>query len=256
MGGKSTLLRQTCLCVILAQIGCFVPARRCVLSPVDRVFTRVGASDRIMENQSTFFVELSETATILNYATARSLVSREARWYCRRPRPDAASASVQVILDELGRGTSTFDGTAIAHAVVDKLCQVGARTLFATHYHSLVREVGVEQGVQLGHMACIAEEAEQQPEDAHAQGEEHTVTFLFKLQPGSSDRSYGLNVARLARVPDRVIRRANAMSLLFEEAFFTSQAVGLLHEVGAAAAARDAPRVRALARRAGTMVAA
>lgn len=119
MGGKSTLLRQTCVLAILAQLGCYVPADECSLTPVDRIFTRVGASDRILQGQSTFFVELAETANILQHATSRSLV----------------------ILDELGRGTSTFDGTAIAHAVVSFLVQrLQCRALFATHYHSLVED--------------------------------------------------------------------------------------------------------------------
>jgi len=218
MGGKSTLLRQLCLCTILAQIGCRVPARAMTLTPADRVFTRIGASDRIMENQSTFFVELSETATVLNRATKDSLV----------------------ILDELGRGTSTFDGTSIAHAVVDKLCALGTRTVFATHYHSLVREVGPTQGVQLGHMTCLADEGDD-------------VTFLYRLAPGASHGSLGLNVARLARIPESVVLRANEMSRLFEDAFFKSQAHGLFGEVQAALKLGDAAALRALVRRASTM---
>ena len=132
MGGKSTLLRQTCLITILAQIGCMVPAEECVLTPVDRIFTRVGASDKILAGQSTFFVELAETATVLRVATQDSLC----------------------ILDELGRGTATHDGTAIAHAVVDRLVRTTrCRTLFATHYHSLVDEWGVDPRVHLGELS-------------------------------------------------------------------------------------------------------
>ena len=133
MGGKSTLLRQACVAAILAQVGCFVKAKSCTLHPVDRVFTRLGASDKILEGQSTFMVELLETASILKNATERSLV----------------------ILDELGRGTATFDGAAIAHSVVDHLVkQAKCRALFATHYHDLVKAWAPHADVQLGHMAC------------------------------------------------------------------------------------------------------
>ena len=119
MGGKSTLLRQTCLAGIMAQIGCFVAAKSCKLTVIDRVFTRLGASDRILENKSTFFVELEETKAICELATPSSLV----------------------IMDELGRGTSTFDGYAIAHSVLKYLVkQVQCRTLFTTHYHMLVED--------------------------------------------------------------------------------------------------------------------
>lgn len=137
MGGKSTLLRQTCLAAILAQMGCFSPADACRLTPIDRIFTRLGASDRILAGQSTFFVELAEAATVLHHATPHSLV----------------------ILDELGRGTSTFDGTAIAHAVVDHLVHATrCRAMFATHYHSLVDDWHRHPAdVALGHMACLVE---------------------------------------------------------------------------------------------------
>ena len=121
MGGKSTLLRQTCLAAIMAQIGCFVAAESCRLTVVDRVFTRIGASDRILENKSTFFVELEETKAICELATTNSLV----------------------IMDELGRGTSTFDGYSIAHSVLTFLLnRVACRTLFTTHYHMLVEDFG------------------------------------------------------------------------------------------------------------------
>jgi hypothetical protein len=139
MGGKSTLLRQTCLISILAQIGCKVPADKCRLTPVDRIFTRVGASDRILSGMSTFFVELAETAIILQTASTHSLC----------------------ILDELGRGTATFDGTAIAHAVIDHLVNNSrCRTLFATHYHSLVEGWDMDPRVRLGHMDCLVRAAE------------------------------------------------------------------------------------------------
>ena len=144
MGGKSTLLRQTCLLCVLAQLGCRVPATEMSLSPVDRIFTRVGASDKILSGQSTFFVELSETALILKSATTSSLC----------------------ILDELGRGTSTFDGTAIAHSVVDHLVStVRCRSLFATHYHSLVDDWAVDPRIKLGHMDCLVQTEENKAED-------------------------------------------------------------------------------------------
>ena len=148
MGGKSTLLRQACVAAILAQVGCFVKAKSCTLHPVDRVFTRLGASDKILEGQSTFMVELLETASILKNATEKSLV----------------------ILDELGRGTATFDGAAIAHSVVDHLVkQAKCRALFATHYHDLVRSWSSHYSVQLGHMDCLVDP------------ESDTVVFLLSL---------------------------------------------------------------------------
>jgi DNA mismatch repair protein MSH6 len=212
MGGKSTLLRQTCLATIVAQIGCRVQANSYRGTIVDAIFTRVGASDRILEGQSTFFVELSETATILKSASRHSLV----------------------ILDELGRGTSTFDGTAIAHAVVEKLVDIGCLTMFATHYHSLVKEVGRLPGVSLGHMACVAEQS----------GEKQDVTFLYKLESGASDRSYGLNVARLARLPEEIIKRAHEMSQKFECAFEYHLRNRLLEDIKEYSAKGDVKRLR------------
>lgn len=196
MGGKSTLLRQTCLITILAQVGCKVPADRCVMTPVDRIFTRVGASDRILAGQSTFFVELAETATILKAATEDSLC----------------------ILDELGRGTATFDGTAIAHAVVDHLVRhTRCRSLFATHYHSLVDDWEIDARVQLGHMDCIVQDNSGGGGTAKESEEEEEVTFLYRLCSGSSPRSYGINVARLARLPAEVIALALKQSREFEQ---------------------------------------
>ena len=133
MGGKSTLLRQTCLGVILAQIGCYVPATSCTLSPVDRIFTRIGSSDRILEGKSTFFVEMEETGNIIKMASKRSLC----------------------IVDELGRGTSTFDGYSIAHAVLKYLVRrIKCMTLFSTHYHMLLDDFRYTKHVDLYHMAC------------------------------------------------------------------------------------------------------
>lgn len=192
MGGKSTLLRQTCMAAIVAHLGAYVPAESLTLTPVDRVFTRVGASDRILAGQSTFFVELAETATILSGASADSLV----------------------ILDELGRGTATFDGNAIAFAVVQHLTQVlTVRTMFATHYHALCDEFEGDPRVAMTHMACFVEDRADGTAD---------VTFLYQHQTGACPKSYGMNVARLARLPDSVIRRAAAKSEQFEIALHSA----------------------------------
>jgi DNA mismatch repair protein MSH6 len=190
MGGKSTLLRQTCLIAILAQIGSFVPAERCALTPVDRIFTRLGASDRILCGQSTFFVELAETAAAARGATRRSLV----------------------IMDELGRGTSTFDGTAIASATVKHLVERNkCLTLFATHYHSLLEDWKDEETIKLGHMECIVEDDNEDDSER-----KHNITFLYTLGGGPCPKSFGVNVARLAGLPDDVLQKAKAVSSLFE----------------------------------------
>ena len=195
MGGKSTVLRQTCICVIMAQLGCMVPAEKCRLSPVDRIFTRIGASDNILEGQSTFFVELSETSTILHEATQHSLV----------------------ILDELGRGTSTFDGVAIASSVVQKLAEdLGCRTMFATHYHSLVDEFIAHPNVSMANMACKVKEVSDVVSMDDNYDPDANVMFLSKLVGGACTKSYGLNVARLARLPPDVLNTARAKSKQFE----------------------------------------
>ncbi|XP_015439440.1 PREDICTED: DNA mismatch repair protein Msh6 [Dufourea novaeangliae] len=188
MGGKSTLMRQVALLTIIAQIGCYVPARSCRLTIVDRIFTRLGANDDILAGQSTFLVELSETSAILQHATPYSLV----------------------LLDELGRGTSTYDGTAIAAAVVDALTKLKCRTLFSTHYHSLVEDYKNKQDVTLAHMACMVENEE---EDEVSQ---ETVTFLYKLIEGACPKSYGFNAARLAGVPPVITSRAHEISKRLE----------------------------------------
>lgn len=211
MGGKSTLLRQTCLIVILGQLGCRVPASECVFTPVDRIFTRVGASDRILAGQSTFFVELAETAMILHKATQDSLC----------------------ILDELGRGTATFDGTAIAHAVVDHLTRRSrCRSLFATHYHSLVDEWEIDPRVRLGHMDCFVTGGDQETGTGTQQQQSEEVTFLYKLCDGSSPRSYGINVARLAGLPDEVIELALKQSREFEEQLNSRKKLSSMSELG------------------------
>ncbi|KAL5256929.1 hypothetical protein ACHWQZ_G012010 [Mnemiopsis leidyi] len=185
MGGKSTLMRQVGLLVILAQMGCRVPAASMSFSPVDRIFTRLGASDNIVRGESTFFVELSETSTILTHASKHSLV----------------------LLDELGRGTATYDGTAIAGSVIENISrEIQSRTLFSTHYHRLVDELGERGEVTLGHMSCLNNNEE----------DEQDITFLYKLSPGSCPKSFGFNAARLAGIPEPVITNAHKISNQFE----------------------------------------
>jgi DNA mismatch repair protein MutS len=175
MGGKSTYLRQTALLCLMAQAGAFVPARQAKLPVVDRIYARVGAADNIARGQSTFMVEMQETASILNTATSRSLV----------------------VLDEIGRGTSTFDGLSIAWAVAEHLAtnpKARPKTLFATHYHELTDLADALPGVANAHL--LVREWQDQ------------IVFLRKVVPGRSDRSYGIQVARLAGLPPTVIRRA------------------------------------------------
>ncbi len=175
MAGKSTYMRQTALIVLMAQIGSYVPARSADIGIVDRIFTRVGASDDLASGQSTFMVEMTEVANILRNATADSLL----------------------ILDEIGRGTSTFDGLSIAWAVVEHIADpklLGAKTLFATHYHELTELEGTIESVN---NYCIA---------VKEQGDD--IVFLRKIVRGGADKSYGIQVAKLAGVPESVIRRA------------------------------------------------
>ncbi|HJK48452.1 MAG TPA: DNA mismatch repair protein MutS, partial [Methanocorpusculum sp.] len=178
MAGKSTYMRSVALICIMAQIGSFVPARYARIGMVDRIFTRVGASDDLAGGQSTFMVEMLELANILNNATDRSLI----------------------LLDEIGRGTSTVDGYAIARAVLEFLHGKGAsgpRTLFATHFHQLI---GMEQEFRRMKNYHFAVKEDQ-----------HDITFLRKLIPGATDRSYGIHVARIAGVPKKVLTRAEAI---------------------------------------------
>jgi len=182
MAGKSTILRQIGLVVILAQIGSFVPARAASIGLVDRLFTRVGASDNLSRGQSTFMVEMSETSAILHNATARSLV----------------------LLDEIGRGTSTYDGVAIAWAVSEYLHdRIGCKTMFATHYHELMQLP--ERLAHAKNMNVAVRET----------GD--TVVFLHRLEPGGTDRSYGIHVAQLAGLPREVVGRAKEVLLTLED---------------------------------------
>lgn len=181
MAGKSTLLRQIGVSVLLAQMGAFVPARRAVVGVVDRLFTRVGASDNLVRGQSTFLVEMSETSAILHGATARSLV----------------------LLDEIGRGTSTYDGVAIAWAVTEFLhTTIGCKTIFATHYHELT-QLTEELAHARNFNVAVREAGEQ-------------IVFLHRLEPGGADRSYGIHVGQLAGLPAPVVQRAWQVLALLE----------------------------------------
>ena len=175
MAGKSTYMRQTALIVLMAQLGSFVPAASAKIGIVDRIFTRVGASDDLASGQSTFMVEMNEVANILRNATSNSLL----------------------ILDEIGRGTSTYDGLSIAWAVVEHISNpklLGAKTLFATHYHELTELEGKLNNVN---NYCVA---------VKEKGDD--IVFLRKIVKGGADKSYGIQVAKLAGVPDSVIARA------------------------------------------------
>ena len=176
MAGKSTYIRQVALLTLLAHTGSFLPAKRARVDLVDRIFTRIGASDDLSRGQSTFMVEMSETANILNNATDRSLV----------------------VLDEDGRGTSTFDGLSLAWSIVEHLHnQVGAKTLFATHYHELTELA--DRLPRLRNFNVAVREWNDQ------------IVFLHKIVEGGADKSYGIHVARLAGVPGPVIERAKAI---------------------------------------------
>ena len=194
MAGKSTYMRQTALIVLMAQIGSFVPAQKAKIGIVDRIFTRVGASDDLASGQSTFMVEMTEVANILRNATANSLL----------------------ILDEIGRGTSTFDGLSIAWAVVENISNprlLGAKTLFATHYHELTELEGKLSSVN---NYCIA---------VKEKGDD--IVFLRKIVKGGADKSYGIQVAKLAGVPDNVIQRAKEIIHQLVDADITQR----VHEI-------------------------
>ena len=180
MGGKSTYLRQVCLAAIMAHVGADVPASSFEMTAMDAVFARAGAKDNLAGGQSTFMVELSETGAMLRRATKHSLVA----------------------LDELGRGTATADGAAIAHAVATRLVDARCRTLFSTHYHRLADDHARDPNVALAHMACRVESPREHGGES-SYGRE-TVTFLYTLANGACPRSYGVNVARLAGLPERV----------------------------------------------------
>jgi DNA mismatch repair protein MutS len=183
MGGKSTYLRQTALTVILAQMGSFVPAQSVRMGMVDRIFTRIGASDNLARGRSTFMVEMTETAAILHTATPKSLV----------------------LLDEVGRGTATYDGLAIAWAAIEYLHQrTRAKTLFATHYFELTELADTLSGVKNFHVSVKESGGD--------------IVFLRKVEPGAADRSYGIEVAKLAGLPQEVVTRAREVLAEHENA--------------------------------------
>ena len=207
MAGKSTYIRQVALLTLLAHTGSFIPAASARIDLVDRIFTRIGASDDLARGQSTFMVEMSETANILNNATPRSLI----------------------ILDEIGRGTSTFDGLSLAWSIVEHLHnQVGAKTLFATHYHELTELAGRLQRLRNANVA-VREWRDQ-------------VVFLRKILPGGTDKSYGIQVARLAGVPKEVLERAKVILGNLEESELTPEGT-----VRAPARHRDREKLQKLA---------
>jgi DNA mismatch repair protein MutS len=182
MSGKSTYIRQVALIVLMAQIGSFVPAKSMKYCPVDKIFTRIGASDNLASGESTFLVEMNETANILNNATKNSLI----------------------ILDEVGRGTSTYDGVAIAWAVAEYIHEkIGAKTLFATHYHELV-DLEKYLSRVVNYNVSIKES-------------DGKVLFLRKIEKGGTDKSYGVHVAQFAGIPQRVIQKANEILLSLEQ---------------------------------------
>ncbi|MEO0267139.1 MAG: DNA mismatch repair protein MutS, partial [candidate division WOR-3 bacterium] len=181
MSGKSTYLRQVALTVLLAQCGCFVPAKEARIGIVDRIFTRIGASDDISRGVSTFYAEMAETANILNNATEKSLI----------------------ILDEIGRGTSTYDGLALAWSISEEIVdKLKARTLFATHYHELTNLAENKKGMQ--NYTCLVKEWKDE------------VIFLRKIVKGTQDKSYGIYVAKIAGIPEDVIKRAKEILKFFE----------------------------------------
>jgi len=189
MGGKSTYMRQVALITLLAHIGCGVPASRAVIGPIDRIFTRIGSSDDLAGGRSTFMVEMAETANILNHATAQSLV----------------------LLDEIGRGTSTFDGLSLAWAAAHYLAtEIKAYTLFATHYFELTQLAHELKGVRNAHLSAAEHE--------------QRIVFLHKVQDGPASRSYGLQVASLAGVPASVIAQAENKLLALESSESNSTA--------------------------------
>jgi DNA mismatch repair protein MutS len=183
MAGKSTYLRQNALIILMAQIGCFVPAAKANIGVVDRIFTRIGTSDNLARGQSTFFVEMQETANILKYATGRSLI----------------------IMDEIGRGTSTYDGLAIAWAILDYIHDkriLGAKTLFATHYHELT-QLDKKEGIK-NYCVAIKEDGT-------------SFTFLHKIIPEAAQKSYGIHVAELAGMPDAIVEYAKKLLVSLEQ---------------------------------------
>jgi DNA mismatch repair protein MutS len=206
MAGKSTYLRQVALIALMAQMGSFVPADSATIGVVDRVFTRVGASDDLATGQSTFMVEMTETASILHHATRRSLI----------------------VLDEIGRGTSTFDGLSIAWSVAEHIHNakhLGAKTLFATHYHHL-NELAETLPRVKNYRIAVKEKGDQ-------------VIFLRQIVPGGTDRSYGIQVARLAGLPSEVLERAKQILWSLEQRDHVGEVNGKLRSPSPALPSAD-----------------
>lgn len=210
MGGKSTLMRQVAVISVMAQIGSCVPASHCQMSLIDRIFTRLGAQDDIIQGQSTFYVELSEASSILQHSTKDSLV----------------------VIDELGRGTSTHDGNAIATAYVKKLTTVGCRTLFSTHYHTLVDNFVDRNDIQLGHMPCLVANEEDPLKES--------ITFLYKMTEGRCPKSYGFNAAKLAGLNRSIVARGIEIAKQLEEEVNLRNVFGRLFNT------RDVSKIRKL----------
>ena len=200
----------------MAQMGSFVPCKEFELTPVDRLFTRLGASDRILDGESTFFVELSETAAILQNSTIHSFV----------------------LIDEFGRGTSTFDGTAMAYSVIDHLVKQRCRTLFSTHYHSLVRDFMDRSQVKLGHMTYIAEEVGKVDDPS-----QESIIFLYRFVDGACPKSYGFHAARLAGLPRSIISRGYERARDMEMQVGQMQAFKDLFNVGSSPGKVDWPHI-------------
>jgi len=192
MAGKSTYLRQNAILVVLAHMGSFVPASSAEIGICDQLFSRVGASDNLAAGQSTFMVEMTETANILRRAGRRSFI----------------------IFDEIGRGTATYDGMAIADAVLEYLDGIGARTLFATHYHELT-DLCADRGGPLGRVACLTIDVREHNND---------IVFMHRIVPGVANRSYGIHVAKMAGMPESVVARAESVLARFESGATVSQA--------------------------------
>ena len=179
MAGKSTYLRQNAIIVVLAHLGSFVPAVRATIGICDQLFSRVGASDNLAAGQSTFMVEMSETANILNRATKQSFI----------------------IFDEIGRGTATYDGMAIAQAVLEYLNELQPRTLFATHYHELT-QLACGENCSLNNVSCLTIDVREHNND---------IVFMHKIRSGVANRSYGIQVAKMAGMPASVVARAESV---------------------------------------------
>lgn len=199
MGGKSTILRQACVTTILAQIGCYVPASSCKMSVVDRIFTRIGASDKLSEGKSTFYIEMEETVNVIKYGTMNSLA----------------------IMDELGRGTSTFDGVSIAYAVMKYIVNtLGCRTFFATHYHVLLEEFRDVPQITFFHMGSRIDYNSGRTDDKNGR-----VIFLYKLAQGECSNSFGLNIARISGLNQQIMKVAKQKADEFEKNLNIREAV-------------------------------